>query len=376
MKEMTSNNTTQGVSTMKKSFLLVAIAAMLVLSFATTAMAKNAGTPAIVGDIAGKVTSSVNATSGYVFWSAATRMGSLNAAQATGPHGNYTTTTIKCAVCHSVHGADAAGTLLLNGTSVGNSCNYCHYAGSPVTPVQVSLSAEGVNNSPHSTCLGYCHTNSPHGVGTSVYPSIKAKLLEDAADTRIADAIVKTAITGVTTPMMNDTVGHDGVAIGTGYICSRNGCHNNRGSAFSITGSNNDMILQDALSTASNPTTMSGHPVIGGLTANWGATHDGVQNPTAVAFSSVAPGCQSCHDWVDPATTKPAFPHNRYGTRIWMTAAANAGAAKTPILETATNVIDGVVVNGGGDYYANSIDGACLKCHLASGGTDGVGQTW
>jgi hypothetical protein len=376
MKEMIQNSkTTQGVFNMKKTVLVVALAMILVFAFSSVALAKNAGSPAIVGDITGKATSSVNATSGYVYWAAATRIASLNAGQAVGgPHGNYTTTTIKCAVCHSVHGADAGGVLLLNGTSVGNSCNYCHFAGSTVTPVQVALSAEGVNNSPHSTCLGYCHTSSPHGVGASEYLALKAKLLEDAADTRIGGAILNSGATSITAGIMNDVSSatkHDGVALGTGYICSRNGCHNNPGSAFAIKGSKNTMQLQDTAASIKQ-----GHPVTGQLSADWGAGHDGVQNPTAVAFSSVANGCQSCHDYVDPTINAPAFPHNRSGVRIWMTAAANAGAAHTPILETTTNTIDGTVVNGTLDYYPTSIDGACLKCHVDSTGLVGVGKTF
>jgi len=345
---------------MKKSVLVAALAAMLLLSFATTALAKNAGSPAIVGDISGKATSSANATSGYVYWGAATRIASLDAQQGNGgPHGNYTTTTIKCAVCHSVHGADAAGTLLLNGTSVGNSCNYCHFAGSTVTPVQVALSTEGVNNSPHSTCLGYCHTNSPHGVGASEYLSIKAKLLENAADTRIGGAILNNATTGFTAAVMNDTVSHDGVALGTGMVCSRMGCHNNAGSAFAISSSNKDIQLQDSAASVK-----SGHPVIGNLSADWGATHDGVAVNTQVAFASNAAGCQSCHDYVDTYINAPAFPHNRTGTAIWMTTAANAGAAKTPIMTSQPYGLDG---------YITSVDGACLKCHVSAGGSMGVG---
>ncbi len=115
---------------------------------------------------------------------------------------------------------------------------------------------------------------------------------------------------------------------------------------------------------------MSGHPVIGAISTDWGATHDGVQNPTAVAYSSVTAGCSSCHDYVDPSTNNKAFPHNRLGTRLWMTTAADAGAAHSPILDSAPN-------NAGDlDYYPTSVDGACLKCHVAAGGLVGVGRTF
>lgn len=373
MKEMTKinlNTQIQGVTNMKKSFLLVAMSAMLLFAFASSAMAKNAGSPAIVGDTAGRATSSVDATSGFVYWSAATRIASLNgAAQSSGPHGNYTTTTIKCAVCHSVHGAPSTGVLLLPTSSVGSSCTFCHASGGTITPTQVSLSATG--NTPHSGCLGYCHSDSPHGVGASEYASMKAKLLVDNADTRIGVAIAASAQTSITAVLMASTTDHDAVAMGTGYVCSRFGCHNNAGSAFAIKGSGNTMNLQTPVNV-----TKTGHPVTGALSTDWGADHVGTQNPTAVAYASVASGCNSCHDYVDPATLLPAFPHNRLGTRLWMTAGASAGAAKTPILDTTTNVINGVVVNGDLDYYPTSIDGACIKCHVNNGATAGVGVTF
>lgn len=57
----------------------------------------------------------------YVPWSdVATLPG-----QGTSPHGGYATTTVKCAVCHAVHNAEAMGELLLQDTAAG-ACNYCH----------------------------------------------------------------------------------------------------------------------------------------------------------------------------------------------------------------------------------------------------------
>jgi predicted CXXCH cytochrome family protein len=41
------------------------------------------------------------------------------------PHGGYTTSTTKCAVCHAVHKAPAGGELLLR-TTVAEACVYCH----------------------------------------------------------------------------------------------------------------------------------------------------------------------------------------------------------------------------------------------------------
>ncbi len=43
-----------------------------------------------------------------------------------GPHGGYTTTTAKCAVCHTVHDAPAEGVLLLPGPTITATCMTCH----------------------------------------------------------------------------------------------------------------------------------------------------------------------------------------------------------------------------------------------------------
>ena len=62
------------------------------------------------------------ANSGYATWdTAAGDNGSFSAT----PHKNYTTATVKCAVCHAVHKANAGGELLLRGTA-GASCEFCH----------------------------------------------------------------------------------------------------------------------------------------------------------------------------------------------------------------------------------------------------------
>lgn len=46
----------------------------------------------------------------------------------TSPHGGYATGTIKCAVCHNVHGGASSGALLLPDAAA-SACNYCHVGG-------------------------------------------------------------------------------------------------------------------------------------------------------------------------------------------------------------------------------------------------------
>lgn len=58
-----------------------------------------------------------------------------------GPHGNYSTTTSKCSLCHAVH--DAANSTLLPGPTVKASCEMCH-DGTGGAGVYGSLAARGV----------------------------------------------------------------------------------------------------------------------------------------------------------------------------------------------------------------------------------------
>jgi len=48
------------------------------------------------------------------------------AADTTGPHDGYMTTTNKCAVCHTVHAAPSGGVLLLPSATVKGTCETCH----------------------------------------------------------------------------------------------------------------------------------------------------------------------------------------------------------------------------------------------------------
>jgi hypothetical protein len=101
---------------MKKILLVMALAAVLTLAFASSAFAY---TPTPV----------------YIAWDAAAP------GNTGGPHANYTAASTKCAVCHSVHIAPSASTIgttggipwaatapteLLLRSSAGNSCRFCH----------------------------------------------------------------------------------------------------------------------------------------------------------------------------------------------------------------------------------------------------------
>jgi len=94
---------------MKKVMITVAMTAALVLALGGTALARGA-------EPANRSSSYLAKGQSYISWSAAqTKMAAVGvAAEATATaHGNYSTTTVKCQVCHSAHKASATGSKLL-----------------------------------------------------------------------------------------------------------------------------------------------------------------------------------------------------------------------------------------------------------------------
>jgi hypothetical protein len=184
------------------------------------------------------------------------------------PHGNYSTTTNKCQVCHAVHRAAAtgAGTVLtaipsaatsatnLNVTAqptpptygsaaVGTfgytkGCAWCHNTGGFAT--YITMNNDG-SISPHGNC-NRCHTASPHGVGGSEYKVLAARLINEQPDLAIA-ADLASGNNGMdatwfgkvdNSVILNPAKAQLGLTLGTGYLC--NGCHSG-GSIVSTSGS-------------------------------------------------------------------------------------------------------------------------------------------
>jgi len=373
MKEVNNNESnTQGVNTMKKSVLVIALVAVMVFAFASSALAKNAGSAAAAGD-------------GYVSWTIAASIGSqyqgaANTAQASGPHANYTTSTVKCAVCHSVHGAPDNTFLLTKvtsaaGTNAGQVCAYCHGYGATAGAHIVAINQAPTANTPHSSiCYTTCHAG-VHGLHVSEYSVLSTKLLRSGADTMI-EAAIADANTGMDASMFTATPGvaltPTQISMATGYVCAQPGCHTQ--SAFAVAKRGDAMNVQ---SRGGVPATLSGHPVIAaaaddftapvgsGLNVAGGAT--GVK----VAFKATN-GCDTCHDLADAATTDgTAFPHNRGASRLWMTKASDASNADSTLVQDSDRTAGGLA-----DSYITVQDGVCLKCHVSSDGASGVGKTF
>jgi hypothetical protein len=377
MKEMNLNSTNSQGATMKKALFVVAIAAMLVFSFAASAMATaNGGSPAMerLG-----TTGYGSAYSGYILWSTATKATFDITAQATGPHGDYTINTLKCAVCHSVHGAASGGVAL---TQVRNNlgdpssiCAYCHGIGTSVTTRIVAVGY--LTGSDHTgKCASGCHGESIHGANRSDYKALAARLLNNRADAAITQAITDTAITGVTSAMMNSVADGLPKTMATAYTCAGTGnaglCHGN--SAF---GTATNKTAMDVSGTGAG-TWKKGHPVFQNATATWsesGAQYGNKTDyPTGVTIAwANADGCNKCHDVKDSTLNKPAFPHNQVGSVVGITGTS----VKPHVGLTSKLWMSKASYQGAGDQvaitdpayqtnYAGIVDGVCLKCHRPS----------
>lgn len=67
-----------------------------------------------------------------------------------GPHGYYTSTTAKCALCHTVHDAPADSILLLPASTITGSCLTCHDSTGAVGPYSQIVARGGTVGAEHS----------------------------------------------------------------------------------------------------------------------------------------------------------------------------------------------------------------------------------
>jgi hypothetical protein len=372
MKEILVKTINKGEFRMKKSLIVLAAAFVLVLALgATPAFAKYAG---------------FSSSTQYVDWTVAASMASQNvdaATQAFGPHKGYATTTIKCAVCHSVH---RGGSKLLNS---GAACTYCHtsaaYGGGAVantiswTNGLLGTGTGGASGGPHASCASsYCH-GGPHGVGASTYAGPATRLLVAAADTKLDHDV---AANGLSTASLG-TWSANTRALATGAVCSRSGCHVN--SAMGVITAGAPVGAEIAVSDIASAS-LTGHRVVAAATTSWNA--NGTDFPTTktgltIAYKPVA-YCNSCHDLADDNNAgEAAFPHGNNdvinvaqgkvaGQRaaVWLTAAANSGAQVK-----AVGAYNNYAATGAATYQqagSTILDGICLKCHKSPNSGIGV----
>lgn len=358
---------------MKKTMLVMSLAVVLVLAFATTALATSAKTWNYQedyyswGSISGSgITSSSSATQTLGLGGVMTTSGNgsfvpnTNPSAGGGVHSNYQTTTAKCGICHSVHRAKVGGVKLLNTATA--TCAGCHISGSSsVTNAviawgTVAAPLAGPHSSTNGNCASRaCHATSPHGVGGSTYGLFNAKLLNAGVDAAVAAAAANPASSGVTAALLTgagQNVNFTGAAdaVRVGYTCNQADCHVQTMLSVVQAGwaENREIIYGDEVN----------------LRAKTG--HLSVSAVGGTAYTA-ASSCAGCHDQVDSTTRSGyTFPHAQRATGagaggqtyLWYNIAGNTTDAKLPVVNA----------------NMKSFDGACLKCHRTT--VSGVGITY
>lgn len=412
---------------MKKTVLIVALASIMVLALAGTAFAKGASP-------ANRSSSFLAKGESYVAWDKAqTQMAKASESATISVHGNYTTTTVKCQVCHSAHKAAAAGDTLLQSTAA-QACVPCHLGATATSDLKVSA---GNRHGGTDQCTnGYCHAIAPHGAGDiSKYATLKTAMLTDHADSlldaaitagngpAVAGNIYATGVdkdttapiatiavrnAGVTAALLNDVSNAEAIAlgraVGTGYVCSNGGCHMN-GNFNSLESSatlgewNGPVVIEDLgykatftntvgasiTSTIPAGTYAKGDTAVfsnGNTYDVWDAYHmrDGaIKGHTLaavadlavrdVAFANVG-ACKACHDSIDYRISTTAKQFPHGNNRILVDGTV-AGVSNAWFMAGAyLGSADTTITTKGGNIVSGS-DGACLKCHRD--GTNGVG---
>jgi hypothetical protein len=392
----------------KKTLLVVALAAILLFAVAGSAFAINhsgqqrLGARAVApANVAGVPTAGAG-TDTYMDWN--TALGD-NATNGNSPHGNYTTTTVKCVVCHAVHYAAPGGAPVGSGQTAdtllrmkaSDACIFCHATtgeavngtpvydglGGAITPVGATGGSTTTGHIVGNDC-SECHTN-VHGANADHSVASLDGFLLKLMPTSEVNGIQKTgansanmldAITAIDHNAVNQGFNPGDALAGTigryasensttlreqavGVFCAQ--CHNGAyatgaaGAATNILGSGS--------------VAYSGHRIAAAATSNWnadGSKSSGLYSGT-IAYAA-ADNCKSCHDAKD-TFGNGAFPHSWGGSKMWLLSAADAGATKTKLS-----------MGGGSNAYnapgPQLSDGVCLKCHVAAGGTEGVGITF
>ena len=379
---------------MKKTLFVMALAAVLVFAVASSAfaasgqdrqgVAASATAPVANGPMAGPAVAGAG-TNTYMNWNASL---GTNAGD-NSPHGNYTTTTVKCVVCHAVHyaapGMAPVGTINADADTLlrmkaADACVFCHAtAGMAVNGVPVYQDGVGDGHVIGTNC-DECHTGVHAAGADNPVASLEGYILRamrtsnvlgkgdttnmfEAASNVESEAISQGFAAGAAIGYTPDDLAAintaDARTHAVGIFCAE--CHfgsysqNAPGAAANVNGSTSTMY--------------TGHRVGANVTASDAWNSDGSVSSGRTDIGKVAwkpaTTCNSCHD-ATYASGDTAFPHGWGGSKMWLTAADNASI-------TTTDVVAGA--NGFDATKAQLSDGICLKCHVGSD-TEGVGITF
>ena len=414
---------------MKRTVLVVALAAILILAFAGSALAAvNRSGQQFVGSAPAPSaipTQGAN-TNVYMNWQSisGTATGVLGDNGLPGisnsPHGNFTTTTVKCVVCHSVHyaapgnapvssGLQTADTLLR--MRADQACAYCHAtAGMSVngTPVyDGNWAAQGNTGASVGHVTGQncslCHTSVHGDPQDNSVASLAGYLLRTLPSNAAVGAY------GTTSNMITAIDAIDSNAVGQGWnpgdalgaptsdyssvdnatlreqavgiFCAE--CH---AGSYSQVAAGASANIQDWNQSNGTPTStpqgmgFSGHRIAAAATSAWNAAgdvsssnnwSDSTQSNIGAVAWLPATNCKSCHA-ADDIYGAVGFPHSWGSSKMWLLTGADASQANkiAPFADPAT-------FGAGGDPLQLQLqDGVCLRCHVQSGGAAGAGLTY
>ena len=274
--------------------------------------------------------------SGYLDWSVVSTM--PGNAGSTSPHGAYTTTTIKCGVCHAVHNASVTGEILLP-APVADACTYCHlntasgyiqvYGGEPDnysgTDFQNAHNVYDVGGFTQGVTCVQCHSVHAAANKMTSNAALTQKLL-------IGDKTYTPFPTPNYDPLAQEPLSTDDTSTALTKWCA--GCHFTLGVGYGYYETSYDSythIMTTATASYSNPS----------------ASYTG-----RVAWQN-STYCSSCH--ANEYGVAGRWPHYTNGMRF-LESGANASAASTGAVLT-------------------SEDGVCLRCHRDTA-ADGIGNEY
>ncbi|MDR1413190.1 MAG: hypothetical protein LBJ07_04605 [Actinomycetes bacterium] len=195
---ITFSNYLKGDNSMKKTLFVLVLAMTLVLAFSAVAMAKYAGAFSL-----GQGSSGNRNLQGYLKWDGANAIYKRDTTdtndQAT-PHGGYSTTSVKCVVCHSAHRATADkesnGTIADNHLTTGGNCLNCHTDwGGGGSAKKIEYAEDPADRNPHAgsghgkNACTYCHGGGIHGTGGSKFYVFDAYMLGGSQDEKVEEAV-------------------------------------------------------------------------------------------------------------------------------------------------------------------------------------------
>lgn len=275
--------------------------------------------------------------SGYLTWDSVSSL----PGQGTSPHGGYSTTTNKCAVCHAVHSAAVGGELLLPAPA-SQACSYCHInTSSGYTQVY-----GGDPNNYYGTDLDNAHNamdvvdGGDPGVRCTTCHSVHAAQTKMTANAYLTERLLVGGKTYTDVPAPNydpeaqAPLSTDSSGTALSKWCA--GCHFTLAQTTTYYGSEGGRFQTHIMTTATADYT---NPVVS-------------TEATQVAWGN-SNYCASCHS---SGYQTAAWPHYTPGVRF---------------LETAADA--SVPATGATDSKA---DGVCLRCHVAGTGSGGVGDTY